>query len=220
MGTVGDGLDGRNSAGRASPEPVHLAGAGTFALEIADWARAAGHRVVALIELVDPGRPPDALDGIPVVGAGDVSSTDTAVLAAGGDRRARWATVAGSGCAAGCVVHPGAHVSPSAVLGAGCVVGPGAVVGAHASLGEHVLLSRGALVGHHTSVGAFTSVLPGANVAGHVVLGTDVVVGMGSVVVDHVSVGPRATIAAGAAVLRDVAPGVRVQGVPAREFTR
>ena len=202
----------------AEPRELCLVGSGSFAVEVAEWAEDAGWRVAGLIELLDSSRVGSAVAGRPVLALGRPGGSGPAVVAAGGSRRAHWRTVAERGWRAGTVVHPRAHVSPSAVLSEGCVVGPGAVVGAATTVGEHTLISRGVLVGHHVSVGSFVSLLPGVNLASHVHLGEETTVGMGAVIVDHTSVGPSATIAAGAVVLGDVDGGVRVQGVPARAY--
>ena len=196
--------------------PLFLAGSGSLAVEIAEWASDAGFEIAGLVELVDASRVGTRVDGHLVVAVDALPGGAGAVVAAGGTRRARWALLAGAEPRT--VIHPTAHVSPTATISPGCIIGPGAVIGARSVLGEHTLVSRGALIGHHDRIGAFVSLMPGANVAGNVSLGDDTTVGMGAVVVDNTTVGPGATVAAGAVVLRDVDAGTRVQGVPARPF--
>jgi acetyltransferase EpsM len=197
-----------------------LAGSGSFAVEAAEWARDAGWEVAGFIELLDRARAGSTVAGNLVLAPDAAACDRRAVVAAGGSRRAHWKRLAPHGWRAGTIVHPSAWVSPSAVLAEGCIVGPGAVVGAETIVAEHTLVSRGALVGHHVRIGAFASLLPGANLAGHVLLGDGATVGMGAVIVDHTTVGAAATIAAGAVVLEDVIDGTRVQGVPARQYSR
>jgi sugar O-acyltransferase (sialic acid O-acetyltransferase NeuD family) len=197
---------------------LHLAGTGSFAVEVAEWAEDAGQAVVGLIELLDSSRVGSVLAGRPVLAPDAPPAGASAVIAVGGSRREHWARLRECGWGSGTVVHPRAHVSPSARLGAGCIVAPGAVVGAETIIGEHTLVSRGALVGHHVRIGAFVSLLPGINVGGHAELGDGATVGMGAVIVNGTKIGADAIVAAGAVVLRDVGAGSRVQGVPAREY--
>ena len=196
---------------------LHVVGTGSFALEILEYARAAGHTVVALVELLDPERIGGEAHGLPVVGPG--SKAGDAVLGLGGDRLALWARLAVHGWSAPTVVHPAAVVSSSAHLGEGVVVGPAAVLGAAAEVGPHALVGRGALVGHHARIGAGVVLNPGANLGGNSAIGDGAVVGMGAAVLNGVEVGAGATVAAGAVVLRAVEPSTRVQGVPARVFS-
>jgi sugar O-acyltransferase (sialic acid O-acetyltransferase NeuD family) len=197
---------------------LHLAGTGSFAVEVAEWAEDAAWSVVGLIELLDSSRVGTLVAGRPVVADDCPASGAPAVIAIGGERRGHSARLQRLGWDSAAVLHPRAHVSSSATISAGVIVAPGAIVGAEAVVGEHVLISRGALVGHHAQIGSFTSLLPGANVGGHVKLDDGVTVGMGSVIVNGVKIGTDATVAAGAVVLTDVGAGSRVQGVPAREY--
>jgi sugar O-acyltransferase (sialic acid O-acetyltransferase NeuD family) len=208
--------DARDAAGPRGP--LYLAGSGSLAVEVAEWAADAGWEIAGLVELVDASRAGMRVGGHAVVAVDALPPGAGAVVAAGGRRRAHWSALARAGCVPATVVHPAAHVSASATLGAGCIVAPGVVIGASTVVGEHALVSRGALVGHHDVVGAFVSLMPGANVAGNVTLGDDTTVGMGAVVVDHLRIGAGAIVAAGAVVLRDVPDGARVQGVPARRY--
>lgn len=199
----------------ATLDELHIAGTGSFALEVVEYAMAAGWRVAGLIELMDDERVGSAIHGLPVR---DGADPGIAVIGAGGDRNAMWAPLAAKGWQAATVRHPTAHVSPSARLAPGCVIAPAAVVAAASEVGEHVLIGRGALVGHHTRLGGGVVLNPGANVAGHVQVGEGTTIGMGAVVADHVTIGEGALVAAGAVVVRDVSAGARVQGVPARAF--
>ena len=197
---------------------LYIAGTGSFALEVVEYAQSAGHQVAGLVELIDRERIGGRAHGLEI--AGPEAGPGTVVVGLGGDRLELWALLAEHGWNAGKVVHAAAHVSPSAVVGDGCVVGPGAVIGAAAVLGPHALVGRGALVGHHARVGPGAVLNPGANVAGNAHIGEGAVLGMGSIVVNGVEVGDEAVVAAGAVVVRAVEPATRVQGVPARPFSR
>jgi acetyltransferase EpsM len=200
-------------------ERIYIAGTGSFSIEVIDWARAAGLRVEGLIELLDPTRVGQEIEGIPVLDASSrPQGNPRAVVAAGGDRRAHWSLLERHAWEPARVVHPTAQVSASVVLEPGCVVGPGVVIGAETVVGVHTLVSRGVLIGHHDAIGAFVTIFPGANLAGNAAVGDGALIGMAAVVVDHAVIGAGATVAAGAVVLSEVAQGVRVQGVPAREY--
>jgi sugar O-acyltransferase (sialic acid O-acetyltransferase NeuD family) len=196
---------------------LYVAGTGSFALEVVEYARASGEDVAGLIELVDSSRVGATIHGLPTVGPG--AGPGAAVVGLGGDRLELWSLLAEHGWRASTIVHPTAQVSPSAQLGAGCIVGPLAVVGAAAKLGEHTLVARGALVGHHARIGTGAVLNPGANVGGNARIGAGAVLGMGAIVVNGIEVGGAAVVAAGAVAVRPVAPSTRVQGVPARVFS-
>jgi sugar O-acyltransferase (sialic acid O-acetyltransferase NeuD family) len=196
-----------------------VAGTGSFAAEISDWARAAGIEVLGLVEMEDQRRVGQRRHGLEVVAAADPPVGAVAVLGLGGDRRGSWAVLSEHGWKALTLVHPAASLASDVRVGAGATVGPMAVVGAASEIGEQAIVSRGALVGHHVSVGAYATLNPGVNVGGNATIGEDAFVGMGAVVANGITVGERALVAAGAVVVRDVEPGARVQGVPARQVT-
>jgi sugar O-acyltransferase (sialic acid O-acetyltransferase NeuD family) len=197
---------------------IYVAGTGSFALEVVEYAQAAGRRVAGLVELVQPERVGSSIHGLEVVPVDGTPPGDV-VIGFGGDRLAAWAVLAEHGWEPGTVVHPHAHVSPSALCGEGSVVGPGVVVGASSEIRPHVLVGRGALIGHHVRIGAGATVNPGVNIAGNSVIGDGAVIGMGAVITNGIEVGPGAVVGAGAVVVRPVEAETRVQGVPARVFS-
>jgi len=204
---------------RDASNTLYLAGSGSFAVEVAEWARDAGWNVAGLIEMLDRSRVGSVMGALPVIAPDDpLLEGARAIVAVGGSRSEHWSHLDERSWRPATLVHPAAHVSPSATLATGCIVAPGAVVGAETVVGAHTLISRGALVGHHARIGAFVSLLPGANVGGRSEIGDRTVVGMGGVIVNGVEIGADATIAAGAVVLRSIGDGIRVQGVPAREY--
>jgi UDP-perosamine 4-acetyltransferase len=199
---------------------IHIAGTGSFALEVAEYAQAAGFRVSGLIELVDPSRIGRRIHDLDVVAVDDDQRADsTVVIGLGGNRLGHWAVLSEHGWAPATIVHPAAHISPSAVVAEGAVVGPGAIVGAGSSLGPHAFLGRGALVGHHVRIEAGATLNPGANVAGNGVVGEGAMIGMGAIVSNGITIGSGAVVAAGSVVVRPVGAETRVQGVPARVYS-
>jgi sugar O-acyltransferase (sialic acid O-acetyltransferase NeuD family) len=199
---------------------LYIAGTGSFAAEVADWAADAELEICGLIALQRPREAGSVLHGVPVVGVSEPPPDGRAILGLGGDRRANWRPLNEAGWAPGGLVHPTAHVSRSAQVAPSATIGPRSVVGAEAEIGEHAIISRGVLVGHHARIGAFVTLNPGVNVGGNSEVGSGAFLGMGCVVVNGIGVGAGATVAAGAVSIRDVPAEARVQGVPARPYSR
>jgi sugar O-acyltransferase (sialic acid O-acetyltransferase NeuD family) len=200
------------------PVGVHVAGTRTFAAEVVDFAVDAGLEVVGLLEPFDHDRVSTTIHERPVSWLDDGPTGDGGVALVGTGENERRGTVArllSAGWEVATLVHPAAHIAPSAAVGTGTILAPSVVVGARARVGDYVVAARGSLVGHHTEIGDFATLGPGSNIAGNVHLGDDVFVGMGAVVRDHVQIGHAAVIAMGAVVVGDVAEGVQVRGLPA-----
>lgn len=198
--------------------PVHVMGTRSFAAEVVDFARDAGLSVLGLLEPAEPDRIGSLIYGLPVKPLDDGPAEHHLVLVGTGDvaRREAVARLEQAGWQVASLVHPRAHLAPSARLGVGALIGPGVVVGAAAAVGDHVVIGRGALVGHHTEIGAFSTLGPGANVAGNVRIDEDVFLGMGSTVRDHTVIGASTVVAMGAVVTADAPPGAQLLGIPAR----
>lgn len=75
---------------RGAVRTSFIAGTGSFAVEVADWARAAGHRVVGLVELFDDSRIGTRRHGLDVSGPDEVAPGAPVALGFGGSRRAGW----------------------------------------------------------------------------------------------------------------------------------
>jgi UDP-3-O-[3-hydroxymyristoyl] glucosamine N-acyltransferase len=199
------------------PRELYVAGTGSFALEIVEYAQAAGHRVAGLVELVDPARVGTKVHDLDVV-AVDHGRADV-VIGVGGDRLGHWSVLAEHGWTPGTVIHPGVQVSTSAVVDEGAIIGPGAILGAACQVGSHAIAGRGALIGHHARIAAGVTLNPGVNIAGNAVIAERAVIGMGALISNGITVGAGAVVAAGAVVVRPVEAETRVQGVPAKVFS-
>lgn len=199
---------------------VYVAGTRSFAAEVVDFARDAGLRVAGLVETSDADRVGETIHGLSVRGLTEKPSPGAPVVVGTGtdgpQRRALVGRLVAAGWEVSGLVHPRAHLAPTAHMSIGVVAGPGVVLGAHSSVGDHVVLGRGTLVGHHTEIGAFATLGPGTNVGGNTRLEEDVFVGMGAVIRDHTTIGKAAVVAMGAVVVSSVPPGTEVRGLPAR----
>jgi acetyltransferase EpsM len=206
---------------------IQIVGTQDFAAEIVEYARDAGLRVEGLLEPRDAHRVGAIIHGLPVGSLKEGPAESTAVLVGDGvpplatgelDRREAVARALKAGWEPISLIHPRAHVAPSASVETGALVGPGVVVGAYAAIGEHVVLGRGTLIGHHTKIEPYSTLGPGTNVAGSVRVGHDALLGMGALVRDHLTVGAESVVAMGAVVVSDVPTGSKVRGVPARPY--
>ena len=205
-------------SGPGDGERAFVAGSGSFAAEVADWARALGWHVAGLVEMLDSSRVGSTLHGLPVVGLDSANGAPVA-LGIGGDRRQCWDLLAARGWRPLTLVHPSASLAADVRVGAGATIGPRAVVGAGTEIAEQAIISRGALIGHHALVGAYSTLNPGVNIGGNTSIGDGAFLGMGATVINGICIGDGAVVGAGALVLRDVEAGTRVQGSPARAFT-
>ena len=108
------------------------------------------------------------------------------------------------------IVHPTAHVDPSARLAAGVLVLAQSYVSGNASVGMGSLINNSVVVSHDCILGVCTSLSPGAMTAGEVHIGDFSQVGMNATINIGVKVGSRCLIGNGATVKADVPDGTRV----------
>ncbi len=207
------------------PEPLIVLGGGEHATVVLDAALANPSRWLVM-GFIDP-RPCEAVVqrlGVRQIGNDDdargfVGSaafvlgigalTDVSVRVAVARRYdgmgARWATV----------VHPRAHVAPSATLDEGTFVAAGAIINPGSRIGSHGVVNTGSVVEHDCQLGSFVQVGPGAVLGGAVAAGDGAIFGLGCRVRDHVRIGAGVVVGMGAVVTRTFEQGV-VVGVPAR----
>ena len=114
------------------------------------------------------------------------------------------------------LVHPLAHVQPSAVLGAGTVISPYCSVSVDAVLGLCSFFNLGSQIGHDSTLGDFGSVMPHADVSGNVTIGQRTLVGAGARILQGLSIGSDVTVGMGSVVLKNVPDRCTVMGYPAR----
>jgi sugar O-acyltransferase (sialic acid O-acetyltransferase NeuD family) len=198
-----------------------ICGTSSQAEDVAELALGTpGVELAGFVENLDRGRCAEPMLGLPVHWIdelGELTATHVAVCGLGTTRRSRLTGEAEErGLRFTTLVHPTAHVPPSAQLGDGTIIGARCVLGTQVRTGRHVFVNRGALIGHHTRIGDHASLMPGSNVAGNCTIGAGVFIGMGSVVINDLEVGEGAVVGAGSVVVGAVEARTQVVGVPAR----
>lgn len=118
------------------------------------------------------------------------------------------------------LVHPLAHVGPSAALGAGTVISPYCSVSVDAVLGLCSFFNVGSQIGHDSILGDFGSVMPHVDVSGNVTVGPRTLIGAGARILQGLSIGSDVTIGIGSVVLNNVLDRCTVMGYPARVIAK
>ena len=108
------------------------------------------------------------------------------------------------------IVHPTAHVDPSAVLEEGVLVLAQSYISGNAVVGKGTLINNSVVISHDCVLGLCTNFSPGAKIAGDVIVGDYTQVGMNATVNIGVKIGSECLIGNGATVKKDVPSGTRV----------
>jgi len=159
--------------------------------------------------------------GTPVLGGADIlpelykQGLRMAVNSVGGigDYKVRlnvFHTLADAGFICPPIVHPTAHVDPSAQLEAGVLVLAQSYVSGNARIGVGTLINNSVVISHDCQVGVCANFSPGAMIAGDAVIGDFTQVGMNATVSIGVHVGKECLIGNGATVKKDVPDGTRI----------
>ncbi len=119
-------------------------------------------------------------------------------------------TLAEAGFVCPVLVHPTAHIDPTAVLEPGVLVLAQSYVSGNARVGMGSLINNSVVVSHDNVLGVCTNLSPGAMLAGDVVLEDFVQIGMNATINIGVRVGTRSLIGNGATVKADVPADTRI----------
>ena len=199
-------------------ESVILIGGSGHARVIIDCIRAAGDRVVGILD--DGLALGDRVLDVPVLGktADYQQYTDHRFLIAIGNNAVRRRIAESMEVRWYTAVHSSALISDYSTLGSGTVVMPRAVINACASVGEHCIINTGAIIEHDNKLGNYVHISPGAALGGTVKVGDGTHIGIGAAVRNNIEICDNCTIGAGAAVVKHITePGIYA-GVPARKI--
>lgn len=94
-------------------------------------------------------------------------------------------------------IHPGAYVSPSAVIGEGSILGPNVNVGPNVVIGSYTLINSRCSLGHDTVIGDYNFISPNVCFSGFTTIGDENLFGINSATIPQIKVGNRNKIAAG-----------------------
>ena len=175
-------------------------GSSEFGAVLRDVLADCGHEFAGFIDDVHP-KNPGVVGSFEQARASHPPSTAGLVLAIGYKHLEARRKVFDSARAAGYrfppLVHPAAHVHPSAKVGEGAVVMARAIVDRQANVGEACVLWPGVNVSHDSRIGSNTFASPSAIVCGFVEVGRDCFLGAGSVIADHRTVPDGSFVKAG-----------------------
>lgn len=114
------------------------------------------------------------------------------------------------------IIHPSAHISPTAKYGEGLIANIGAVISADTVIGNNVTMSSYAIIAHDSVVHDNVQISTYSMIAGGCEIEEEVFIGIRSSIRERVHVGKHALIGMGSVVTKDVDSNVTVVGNPAK----
>ena len=202
------------------PTRVIIYGGGGLSKMIIEAVRVLGtYQIEGIID--DSMKKGSDVIGSPVLGGAEVlpdlyqRGIRTAVNSVGGigDFQVRlnvFHTLAEAGFTCPAIVHPTAHVDPSAKLAPGVLVLAQSYVSGNATVGMGTLINNSVVVSHDNGIGTCVNLSPGTMLAGDVIIDDFAQLGMNVNVNIGVHIGKYARIANGATIKGDVPQGGRV----------
>lgn len=116
------------------------------------------------------------------------------------------------------VIHPNAHISPSAQIGEGSFIAAGAVIGPDAVIGKGCIINHNAVIDHDCHVGDWVHIAPSATLGGAVSIADQVFIGASATILPGLTVCEGATVGAGGVVTQDIDEATIFVGIPARKI--
>lgn len=95
------------------------------------------------------------------------------------------------------LIHAGAYISGSAIIGEGSIIGPNASIGPNVRVGKYNLINARSSLGHDTVVGDFNFISPNTCFSGFTEVGEENLFGINSATLPGIKIGNRNKIAAG-----------------------
>lgn len=95
------------------------------------------------------------------------------------------------------LIHAGAYISRSALLGEGSIIGPNANIGPNVCIGKYTLINARCSMGHDTIIGDYNFISPNVCFSGFTSVGDENLFGINSATLPGVRIGSRNKIAAG-----------------------
>ena len=199
---------------------VVIYGGGGLSKMIIETVRVLGaYQIEGIID--DNMKPGETVIGSPVLGSSEIlpdlynKGIRMAVNSVGGigNYRVRlniFQQLADAGFVCPVIIHPTAHVDPSARLEAGVLVLAQSYVSGSAVIGLGSLINNSVVVSHDCVLGVCTNLSPGAMIAGDAVIGDFTQVGMNATINIGVKVGRECLIGNGATIKNNVPDGTRV----------
>jgi len=199
---------------------VIIYGGGGLSKMIIETVRVLG--CYQIVGIVDDSIPKGSeVIGSPVLGGAEVlpdlirDGVRTAVNSVGGigDYTVRlnvFKSLAEAGFVCPPIVHPSAHIDPSARLMDGVLVLAQSYVSGNAVVRSGTLINNSVVISHDCVLGSCTNFSPGAKIAGDVIVGDYTQVGMNATVNIGVKIGSKCLIGNGATIKKDVPSGTRV----------
>jgi sugar O-acyltransferase (sialic acid O-acetyltransferase NeuD family) len=213
-----------------TPSPLLLVGGGGFARETLELVHAINAvaptwRVLGLLD-DDPAMHGRKIHDATVIGPSEAvhdhpEALVTACVASPGNPTGRLALATRLGLGSerfATLVHPGAVIPRSALIGPGSVLHAGTVLTADVTLGAHVAVMPAVVLTHDDHVGDGVTFGAGVRVAGGVTIEDTAYIGSGALLREHITVGRGSVVGMGAVVTRPVPAGEVWAGVPARRL--
>jgi acetyltransferase EpsM len=199
---------------------VIIYGGGGLSKMIIETVRALSvYQIVGIID--DNMEPGKMIIGSPVLGGAEImpdlyqQGIRTAVNSVGGIGNYKirlnvFQQLANAGFICPAIVHPTAHIDPSARLEAGVLVLAQSYVSGSAVVGMGTLINNSVVISHDCILGVCTNFSPGAMIAGDAVIGDFTQIGMNATVNIGVKVGRECLIGNGATIKANIQDGTRI----------